>query len=205
MGSCRPALCRSSARRSFVRERAAGSRSRYHGAARRRSSCVDIWNRQRFYCEADRCLSAGRAEKRLECRRRSEAGPVCAIARRLRTSHRDGGAAWSLSRKLRKAPRAQGESANRVEYLATRSRSRFSQGTSHHGADPVHVVSGDRSQSAEVCAEHLQSYGFGLCLGHAANLLLGRVTLALGALSDALSRRKSNGPGKNPGPRELST
>ena len=50
------------------------------------------------------------------------------------------------------------EQADRMEHPSARSRSRFSEGPPHHGADSVDMVSCDRPQSAEICAQHLQSH-----------------------------------------------
>ena len=86
----------------------------------------------------------------------AEAGRVCAVAEWIPVADRDGGAARAVLDEQREAACAGAEQADGVESAAARSRSRVSKGASHHGADPVDVVSGDRSQSAEVCAEHLQ-------------------------------------------------
>src|SRR5437660_3159272 len=42
-------------------------------------------------------------------------------------------------------------------YSVTRSRPCLSEGSSHHGADSVHLVPGDRPQSAEICSQYLPS------------------------------------------------
>src|SRR5882724_3450143 len=65
-----------------------------------------------------------------------------------------------------------------MEYPPARSRSRLSERPSHHGADSVHLVSSDRPQSAEICAQHLSGYGGRLCSCDAARLLFAHVAVA---------------------------
>ena len=78
------------------------------------------------------------------------------------------------------------EQAHGVEYPSARSRSRLSQRASHHGAGSVDLVSGDRSQSAEVCAQHLPGHCVGFCSCHAAHLLLARSAVASDCFRHAL-------------------
>ena len=51
---------------------------------------------------------------------------------------------------------AHAEQTDRVEHPSARSRPRLSERPPHHGADSVDMVSGDRPQSAEIRAQHLQ-------------------------------------------------
>ena len=136
------------------------------------------------------------AEKCVESRRRPEARPVCAVAERLRTADRDGSSPRPLSHELREAARPHAEQAHGMEHPSARSRSRFSEGPPHHGADSVHLVPGDRPQSAEVCAQHLPGDRRRFCSSDAANLLLADAAFASRAADHAI---KKNGPGLVPG------
>ena len=66
LGSGRPALRRSPVRRALFRQRAARSRTHRHRSARGRSLRLYLRYRQRLCGEADRRLSAGHTEERLE-------------------------------------------------------------------------------------------------------------------------------------------
>src|SRR5215471_7055749 len=65
-----------------------------------------------------------------------------------------------------------------MEHSPARSRSRVLEGSPNHDADSVHVVSSDRPQPAEVCAEYLQSDRRRFRSGDAACLLLRELALA---------------------------
>src|SRR5581483_9867179 len=73
---------------------------------------------------------------------------------------------------------------------------------------------GDRSQSAEICAEHLQSDRSGFHPGYATNLLLARSAFAPGVAGDAValcsasSSEQKKKPGRISGlsgPREITS
>ena len=54
----------------------------------------------------------------------------------------------------------------------------FPQRASHHGAGAIHLVPGDRSQSAEIRAEHLQREGVGLREGDATRVRVAGASVA---------------------------
>src|ERR1700756_2172527 len=57
-------------------------------------------------------------------------------------------------------------------YSVTRSRPCLSEGSSHHGADSVHLVPGDRPKSAEIRSQYLPGHSLRLRPGNPAHLLL---------------------------------
>src|ERR1700757_3003562 len=57
-------------------------------------------------------------------------------------------------------------------YSVTRSRPCLSEGSSHHGADSVHLVPGDRPQPAEIRSQYLPGNSLRLRPGDPAHLLL---------------------------------
>ena len=60
------------------------------------------------------------------------------------------------------------------------------QGAPHHGADSVDMVPGDRSESAEVRPQHLQSERVRFCFRDPEGLLLARSAVASGAAGRSL-------------------
>src|SRR5882672_9639197 len=93
----------------------------------------------------------------MECRTGAQARTVRAIVERIRVASGDGGAPRAIFAELRTTPRTCAESTDQVGCPAARSRSCLSKRTSLDGSGTVHVVSGNRSQSAKICPEHLQS------------------------------------------------
>src|SRR5215213_3619483 len=68
----------------------------------------------------------------------------------------------SLSREFGVSESDCGERAAEVSLCVTDGESRVSAGPPHHGADPVELVPALRSQSADVCEEHLLGQAGGL-------------------------------------------
>ena len=100
LGSCRPALCRSSSGCSLIPQRTTRPRSDCHRPAGGESLRFDFRHRQRFRRQADRRISTRRAEECLASRGRTEARTIRPISKRLPTAGCDGSAARPLSDQL---------------------------------------------------------------------------------------------------------
>ena len=116
-------------------------------------------HRQRLGRQADRRLSRevrGRDDARVPAddRRRRDPRPV--------------------SQEHRTARRADAERSRRVRDSVPRQRSRVPSRAPHHGAGAEHLVPGDRSEPAEVRAEHLSRAAVRLHRGHPAHLPIRR-------------------------------
>ena len=121
---------------------------------------------------------------------KADAGPApgqyAQIAERVRTAHRHGGAARPLQPELRASRSARGGQAHAIPHSSARSRSRVSEGASPDGAGAIHVVPADRSQPAEIRAQHLHGEALGFHARHPAGVLLAQAAVAHRAFGDAL-------------------
>ena len=86
-------------------------------------------------------------------------GAVRAISEWLRVADRDGSPPRPLPESFEQPHALAANQPTRVGRSAARPRSRFSEGSSHHGPGAVDLVPDHRPQSAEICAQHLQSAG----------------------------------------------
>ncbi len=103
---------------------------------------------------------------------------------RIRTTNSNGGTPRPLSPQLRATRSPAGESATAVANSAARSRLCFSQGPPRDGAGTIHVVPGDRPQSAKIRAQHLPGGRNRLCSSNSAHILHARHALAPGVAGD---------------------